>query len=277
MKMSKRDIAWLRDHHPNLAFDANAMTITGELDFRACYDKADGNLFVDCDMSGHGDRSDSSRICVGDVFDVEIHLLPQTQGSFPDPLLMQWPLTAEWAPSEYPDREFRDSGMWPSVKEIGGRCADIARRHHVNPADLHLYANGTCCLSIQFAPDPQLRIGRFIRDLIIPFFYRLSFVDTFGLQAARSELWGEYSHGEAGIREYASEMRAFGRLDVRPRDPCPCRRGRRFKDCCATDVRAVTPSPQISRAARLCPAGVSEIIDGAWPTPVGGTGWTLAP
>ena len=65
--------------HPNLAFDANAMTITGALDFRACYDKADGCLFVDCDMSGRGNGSESSRICIGDVFDVEICLLPGTQ------------------------------------------------------------------------------------------------------------------------------------------------------------------------------------------------------
>ena len=277
MKMSEGDIAWLHAHYPNLAFDANAMTITGALDFRACYDKADGCLFVDCDMSGRGNGSESSRICIGDVFDVEICLLPGTQAPpFPDPLLIQWPPTADLNPFEYPERESCNPRTWPRVREIGGRHAAIARGQGVTLADLHFYPDETCCLGIGLAPDPQLRIDRFIRDLVIPFLYRLSFVDTFGLQTARTELWGEYSHGHAGIREYLNEMRAMRRLNIRPRDPCPCQSGRRFKDCCAADVRAVTPPPQRRRTARLCPVAVSEMIDAVRPTPPGGTIATIA-
>ena len=258
--MSKGDIAWLRDHYPNLIFDASSMTIIGALGFRACYDTTGGHLIVDCDMSG-GAKSDSSRICIGDVFDVEICLLPQEHAPrLADPLQIQWPPAAGLNPFD-PEPEAGNSPPWPSVREIGGRRAAIARKEGATLADLHFFEDKTCCLSIRLAPDPHLRIDRFILDLVIPFFYRLSFVDAFGLQAAKTELWGEYSHGRAGIEEYVDEMRAIGRLDVKPRDPCPCLSGRRFRDCCAAAVRAVTPRPRPEQFARLCPAAVSAIID----------------
>ena len=276
MKMSKSDVAWLRDHYRNLTFDASSMTIVGALEFQACYDKADGDLIVDCDMSAGGDGNGSSRICIADVFDVEMRLLPQTPApSFPDPFQIQWPPAADLNPFEYPEPESGNSPPWPSVREIGGRRAAIARKEGATLADLHFYEDETCCLSIRLALDPHLRIDRFIHDLVIPFFYRLSFVDAFGLQAARAELWGEYSHGRAGMREYVNEMRAMQRLKVRPREACPCESGRRFRDCCAADVRAVPPPPQRQGPARLCPVAVSEMINGVRRTRAGGAITTL--
>lgn len=240
MKISKRDVAWLRDHYPNLTFDARSMTIVGALEFQACYDKADGDFIVDCDMSGGGDGNGSSRICIADVFDVEIRLLPQAQAPrFVDPLRIQWPPEPDLNLFESTESESGNPPAWPSVLEIGGRRTEIARKEGASLADLHFYRDATCCLSIRFASDPSLRIDRFIHELVIPFFYRLSFVDAFGLQAARAELWGEYSHGQTGISEYTNEMRAMQRLKVWPRERCPCGSGRRFKDCCAAEVRAM--------------------------------------
>ncbi|MYH49050.1 MAG: hypothetical protein F4151_05825 [Gammaproteobacteria bacterium] len=272
MRMSKGDIAWLRDRHPDLSFDAGSMTITGALDFRACYDQADGDLIVDCDMSGRGTRRALSRICIGDVFHVEICLPPQTQAPPPGPLPTRWWSAPDLAPFEHPRRASDNSAPWPSGRETGGRHADISRREGATLADLHFYADETCCLGIRLAPEPDLRIDRFILDLVIPFFYRLSFVDTFGLQAAKEELWGEYSHGSAGIEEYLTEVRAIGRLGAKPRDPCPCQSGRRFKDCCAAVVRAVTPPPRRRRYARLCPVAVATVLD-AVRSPAGGTAY----
>ena len=50
-------------------------------------------------------------------------------------------------------------------------------------------------------------LEHFVAELVEPFFYRLAYVDLYGLPAARADLWPELSHGEAGLREH--------RLDVR--------------------------------------------------------------
>jgi hypothetical protein len=44
--------------------------------------------------------------------------------------------------------------------------------------------------------------------------YRLAYVDCYGLGAARTDLWPEYSHGKDGLREYSQDVRrGFVRSD----------------------------------------------------------------
>ena len=72
--------------------------------------------------------------------------------------------------------------------------------------------------------------------LVIPFLYRLSYVDKKGLTAAKKDLWGEYVHGDDGIRQYMNEMLGMVSRDPGRNELCPCGSGRKFKRCHLDDV-----------------------------------------
>ena len=131
------------------------------------------------------------------------------------------------------------SNGWPKVYEVGGRCFDIAEQNQCAMVDLHLFEDGACCLGLKFASERNLTLERFIPDLVIPFFYRLSYIDQYGLSAAKEDLWGEYSHGPAGVREYQAEiLRLVGNNPSRNR-PCPCGSGSKYKRCHLVEVEAM--------------------------------------
>ncbi len=88
-------------------------------------------------------------------------------------------------------------------------------------------------------------------ELVLPFFYRLSYVDVFGLAAARRDLWGEYGHYEAGKIEYIAEMLRLAGTHVKDTDPCPCGSGNRFRDCHKADVWAAKKIQEKGSSARL--------------------------
>ena len=93
-----------------------------------------------------------------------------------------------------------DSNNWPSVFEVGGRHVDMAERQAIEVIDLHFFDDSRCCLGIRSGSEREMSIGRFMTELVVPFFYRLSYTDRYGLDAARDNLWGDYSHGEEGFR-----------------------------------------------------------------------------
>ena len=125
------------------------------------------------------------------------------------------------------------------VREMGGRCFDIAEQNQCEMIDLHLYEDGASCLGLRCAAEKNLSLERFISELVIPFFYRLSYTHRYGLAAARDDLWGEYSHGDVGIREYQDEiLRIDGNNPSRNR-PCPCGSGSKYKRCHLDEVQAV--------------------------------------
>lgn len=210
MRLTNDDVEWLESVHPSLQYHRRAQQITGELDFCASYDVLSRKLQIE-----GGERDDSIResnhaIC--DVFEIEIRLDPKST----DP-----------------------KNGWPIVYEVGGRLRSIAEKRAIEPRDLHLYEDGACCLGIRDSRERNLTPHRFLQDLVIPFFYRLSYVDRFGLEAARRDLWGEYSHGEDGIREHEQEMVDIARRNTGRNASCPCGSGMKYKRCCLDEVRAV--------------------------------------
>ena len=74
---------------------------------------------------------------------------------------------------------------------------------------------------------------------MVPFFYRMAYVDRHGLQAARMDLWGEYPHSSIEAhRQYLAElqnMRKIGR-----NQPCPCGSGAKYKRCHLAEVEQGT-------------------------------------
>lgn len=210
MRPTNDDVEWLESVHPSLQYHRQEQRITGELDFCASYDAPSGKLHIEGIEHDDSIRESNRAIC--DVFEIEIRLDPKSI----DP-----------------------KNGWPIVYEVGGRLRTIAEKRAVEPRDLHLYPDGACCLSIRDSRERNLTLHRFLHDLVTPFFYRLSYVDRFGLEAARRDLWGEYSHGEDGIREHEQAMMDIALRNTGRNAPCPCGSEMKYKRCCLDEVRAV--------------------------------------
>lgn len=202
MKLRLEDHRWLLSSFPDLLHDAEANVLVGEIDFCASYDASSGKLHIGTDADG----SHPYYLC--DFFSIRIEL----------------------------DSVGHEG--WPAVFETGGRRMEIAEREGVDVIDLHFYNDGTCCLSLRSAPERFLEIDRFMKELVLPFFYRLSYTDEYGLEVARRDLWGEYSHGDAGFGEYMEELFRIGNQSPGRNDPCPCGRGKKYKRCHLDQVRA---------------------------------------
>lgn len=204
MNLSATDREWLAQHFPDLLHDPIANNITGKMNFCAAYNK------------------ETRRLHIGDN-----DVLQQMGEFLCDSFLLCIDLSSI---GEY---------GWPKVYEVGGRCEKIAASQNVKFIDLHLFSDGSCCLGLRISPERSLTIELFICELVIPFLYRLAYVERHGLLAARNELWGEYAHGKDGIRQHESEI-----LNIAARDPgrnelCPCGSGRKFKRCHLDEVKAL--------------------------------------
>ncbi len=207
MNLPDTDLEWLASNFPELAYAPDDQRIAGELCFCAAFDRDSGQLKLG-DTDEH--RAIGTFLC--DAFKVRINL-----------------------------GHLGDNG-WPKVYEVGGRCIDIAEQNQCDMIDLHLFDDGACCLGLNFAAERNLTVERFIRELVIPFFYCLSYTDRYGLNAARNDLWGEYSHGDAGVREYQEEILQLDSTNPGRNQPCPCGSGLKYKRCHLDEVEAVKRS-----------------------------------
>ena len=204
MRMVTSDLEWLALSCPGLLYDAATYEITGDIAFCAAYDSSMKRLRIG-DDAAH--RRLDSFLC--DSFSLRIDLATI------------------------------DSNGWPRVYEVGGRHTQISSKHKVDTIDLHFYPDGSCCLGIRFSSERHLTIERFLDEIVIPFFYRLSYVDRHGLLAAKRDLWGEYSHGEDGIREYMNEILSMATMDPGRNELCPCGSRRKYKRCHLDDVASL--------------------------------------
>ena len=105
--------------------------------------------------------------------------------------------------------DFEPGGLntWPKIYEIGQRHRTIARRYGIPIDDLHFYPTTEACLGFEYPWDPPLTLEYFMTEIVEPFFYRLAYVDLYGLAAARVDLWPEHSHGKAGLIEHREDIR----------------------------------------------------------------------
>ena len=206
MKITDCDIGWLRSGFPNLYYEANSHKILGELDFCAVYDQESGKMTI-------ANLAEETDFLIRDVFEVEICL---------DDL---------------------DWNGWPKVFEVGGRYRRIAEKCKVPIIDLHIYPhNRACCLGLKYRDSQQLCIEDFLHELVIPFFYRLSYTDKFGINRARKDLWGEYSHGFRGEIEHFLEIMDIARRNPGRNDLCPCGSDRKYKRCHLGEVESLQNS-----------------------------------
>lgn len=211
IKITDKEIKWLESCYPNLQYNTTSQKIVGELDFGASYDKESGKLRINRDDEN---RERDSFIC--DVFDIEICL------------------------------NSIDSNGWPKVYEVAGRHSKIAEKYNIEVIDLHFYSDdGACCLGIKSTSEKferNFRIKRFIHDLVIPFFYRLSYTEKFGIDASSNDLWDEYSHGLEGQIEYRKEILNLAKRNPNRNEPCPCGSDKKYKNCHRQEVEYIKRS-----------------------------------
>ena len=206
--ISDRDLQWLREVQPGLSYDSENNLIFGKLTFSEMYD-ADDDLLRPVAPPGE----DCNRMAIHDTFDVEIRLYFQ-------PALFN---------------------PWPAVVETGRRIQRIMEAQGItNVADMHCYpefSENRCCLSFQVETGERIRLPEFIRELVIPFFYRVAFVDRYGLGASKHELWKTYPHKFGQTQsEYLGELRTM--VKTGRNESCPCGGGLKYKRCHLLEVSA---------------------------------------
>ena len=177
MRINEAGVRWLWQHQPLLARGLRGAKIVGTLELSAYYEGHSHRV-----VSNRFHSPQSHETYIADQFAIEISL------------------------------DVPDSTGWPKVKEVGLRHQSIARRYGVPVEDLHFYRNGEACLGLAYPWDPTLTLENLVEGLVEPFFYRLAYVDLYGLTAARADLWPEYSHGMEGHREHSEDVRRFSAL-----------------------------------------------------------------
>ena len=208
VRISDSDLQWLREAQPGLSYDSENNLIFGKLTFSEMYDPDDDLLRP---MAPPGE--DCSRMAIHDTFDVEIRLSFQ-------PVLFN---------------------PWPTVIETGGRMQSIMEDQGItNIADMHCYpeyAENRCCLVFQIETGEPFRLPKFIRGLVVPFFYRVAYVGRYGLAASKVELWKAYPHQFGQTQnEYLDELRTMVKTGRNQR--CPCGSGLKHKRCHLREVGA---------------------------------------
>lgn len=172
MKVTWNDVQWLRKHQPRLAAGVGVPQVVGTLEVSAYYDREDQQIATGRRF-GVGDHD----TFIADHFVIDIQL------------------------------NAKDRNGWPKVYDVTKRHRSIARRYGIPVADLHFYSDGHSCLGLTYPWDPPFTLEHFVAELVEPFFYRLAYVDLYGLPAARADLWPEYSHGAVGLREHKQDIR----------------------------------------------------------------------
>ena len=132
----------------------------------------------------------------------------------------------------------RPSG-WPTVYEVGGKLPEIERKTQACLKELHFFPDRSCCLGIRFTRDENLTIGRFLQNLVVPFFFRLSYVNKHGLAAAQKDLWDEHSHTKQGFAEHFFELMRYAQKPHNKYAACPCGSNELYSECCLNDVKLV--------------------------------------
>ena len=214
LSLGQADLEWLAASFPDLHFDAEAGVIAGELEVRAAYDSGEDKLHIGID-----DATASMDSYLSDSFSIRIDLAAL------------------------------DRNGWPAVFEVSGRYVRVAERENVETIDLHFFPNGACCLGLQALADRRTTLKEFIDERAVPFFYRLSYTDIHGLAAARRDLWGEYSHGDRGLREYLSDLVDIARRGLGRNDLCACGSGRKYKRCHLGEVDRLSRARGAGNAA----------------------------
>ena len=147
----------------------------------------------------------------------------------------------------FPDGPFK----LPQIEEIGGRIP-----RHINR---HVFGNGAICTEV---PELTLLRGRHSLVSYLDGPVRNYFLGQILVEQGQTWPFGEWDHGKAGLLQAYGEVlgvmdehqiRGFldclGHRKVKGHWNCPCRSGKRIRDCHLTTLRKLQEvvSPSIAR------------------------------
>jgi hypothetical protein len=184
--LSENVIKQIGKFYPDLKYitENGKNCLKGSLNFRACYNNSNEEFIID-----PSEKMIISDTYIDDKYDIEIEFLR----GFPK--------------------------QFPLVREVGGRIQQIAEKYSLKDVrDLHInkIQNNAICLCPQPAeklkyPD-EIDLVHFMNNLVVPFFYGLSYYDKSG-----SWPWNEYPHGDLGIFEFYGENKEKNDLSLAKR------------------------------------------------------------
>lgn len=147
-------------------------------------------------------------------------------------------------PKDYPE-------SLPKVKEPGGKIS-----WPVGDPNNHMYSDGTLCLETNLESkrifEKEKNIGCFIRNLLVPYLYRESYIRIYGV-----EPFSGREHGGEGLINYYKER--FNTSDIhcvlnllsyallkgyRGHHPCPCGSNLRLRKCHGPTIREINEMPK---------------------------------
>lgn len=191
--------------HQGLRYLEKSQVLEGDLAFECCYEPASGFQ----------------------------HSIPENSYLRNSPHF----ISDSWKSAIYLAPEYADQNEGYPLTCISDtkRLDSIVENQEVaNKADLHINTKSppyVCCLLLGEPRIAKLPLPEFIVEAVLPFLYRLSYVERFGLQEARDNLWGEYKHGKEGLLERKEEYTAMGFDALTKNSKCSCGSGQKFKRC----------------------------------------------
>ncbi len=209
------EISEAQEIYPRLQYDISRKILAGELDFSACWHKDKWQIEREIPLDG-----DSRLLAnfIEDSHSIEISLAE------PDNLGVSHPKV---------------------IAADTKRISSIIDSLRIPMIDLHIFdTDRSCCLMLGQPKLGKKPLPFFIGEAVVPFFYRISYVERHGLEAARRELWGEYSHGTRGLQEWLLENDLSQLKNIRRNEPCICGSNLKFKKCC---IQKLITKRQIER------------------------------
>lgn len=202
--LSAANISWLSVNQPRMRYDEKSGAISGTFGLRASWNPATGLLTAN---PWH-----PANPVIADDYELNIALRYSTR--------------CAGLPNRY-----------PPVYETGGRTLGMALERGLPLADLHMYLDGECCLGFSIAAPSRddFDLPKFFDEDITPWLYRLAYVERFGLERARAELWPEYDH-QHGPDQHLAMLRRISKSLAPDNEACPCGNGLPYDRCHQPEV-----------------------------------------
>lgn len=213
--LSAQNLRWLTENQPQLYYNEAGSTISGTIKFSALWDEETKNITVNPWYS----KSQGTTL-ITDEYQATIKLKYKARWLGPK--------------GEIPHR-------FPPIYIDEMRIAKLALRLKVTLADLHILPDGECCLGFRpVAPDRKnFDLPLFIEGELIPWLYRLSYVEQHGLEQAKQKLWPEYDHRN-GPQQYLQTMKQISASSDPDNGPCSCASGKAYRECHKKEIEQLT-------------------------------------
>ena len=201
---------WLETRQPGLNYDPTSGEIWGTLKIDALWDPEERKLTTNPRY-----QKSTLAVHIADEYQVSINLRYPTR----------------WINSQRDDLPSIPNRC-PPVFETGERTQKLAVRNGVPLADLHTHPSGECCLGFKTTPPDRnsFDLEAFLEEDLTAWFYRLSYVDRFGLSNAQQNLWEEFDH-RAGPGKYLAEVRMVAEALPADNAQCPCKSNLTYAIC----------------------------------------------